>query len=1070
MRLAAGMLWLCAASLCWAATPEEIEFFESQIRPLLSTHCHSCHSSKAKTSFAGLHLDTAEGLRKGSDSGPVIIAGDPNASRLLQAVQGKLAQPMPPGGKLKDDQIALLERWIKMGAPWPTEAATRPPSASSAFDLEARRREHWAWQPVQPATPPPLANVAHPIDRFLQQQWQAKSLQPAGKAPATALLRRLFFDLTGLPPSPADIAAFQRDSSPQAYKALVDRLIASPAFGERWARRWMDIIRYSESHGSEGDPDVPEAWRYRDYLIRAFNQDIPYDQLIREHIAGDLLPQPRIDQTLRLNESLLATGHLRMIEHGFQPVDPWEDRVKWTDNQVDVLSKAFQGLTVSCARCHDHKFDAIAQKDFYALFGTLAGARPTQVAIDAPAVLLTHRDALAEQKTAIQRQLAAAWKQAVPAALTKLPQTAAPNEPRESPAALYNRLNPLSGQALQAAWREEAAHWQQQIQARKDFNTTNFQLAFDARKDYQHWIRHGTGSPAHAAQPGAFSIAAKGDRVIDGIYPGGVYSHLLSNKHNAVVSTPRFRIDTDAISFRALGGNLSFVQLIIENYAVPRGGIYHMRVSPKTSSMGWSRWDTTYWKGFTAYVEFATHDDVTHFQLDPDDSRAKPKPSRPKDGRSWFGAQQIVFHNNEHTPQDVVLPVMALLGDQPPPTTPAALQRLYATAIHSAIDAWLAGSLSESQAALLDWLVRRDLLPVRRDALPSLHDSLQAYRSLEQQIPVARRAPGVVEEAPPPQPLLVRGNHKIPGDLVPQRYLTALGSQPYADRATARLRLAEEIASPNNPLTARVMVNRIWQSVFRRGLVRTVDNFGKLGDPPTHPELLDYLATRFVADGWSIKKMVRLLVTSDAYQRDSQPTPLAKQLDPGNELLTHLSLRRLQAEEIRDAILTASGELDPAMYGPSIDTYYAHDTGKTKGDKPKGPLDGKGRRSVYLEIRRNVTHPFLEVFDVPKPSTTRGERDVTTVPAQSLALLNSDFVIDQSTKWAQRLDGDTPAARVHSIFLRALGRPPTPAEQDQTLSYAATLATEHNAAIEDSRVWRDVAHAVFNLKEFLYVR
>ena len=349
--------------------------------------------------------------------------------------------------------------------------ATDPPDPSEPFDLARRRRTHWAWQPVRQVDPPAVRDDAWPrdaVDRFILASLEAAGLEPAYPADRHTLIRRLSFDLRGLPPTLAEIARFVSATSPTAYTDLVDRYLDSPHFGERWARHWMDLFRYSESHGSEGDPSIPLAWRYRDYLIRAFNGDVPYDQLIREHLAGDLLPTPRLDTENQLNESIIGTAHFRLVEHGYQPVDPWEDRVKWTDNQVDVVSKAFLGLSVSCARCHDHKFDAISQKDYYSLFGTLYGARPTQRAIDDPTLLDTNKDALAALKVDIRDGLAEAWLEAANTVPTRLLEDLEPADAAAGEAESASVVNvpfvfmtrgatpePRDGSAL-GAWRELA--------------------------------------------------------------------------------------------------------------------------------------------------------------------------------------------------------------------------------------------------------------------------------------------------------------------------------------------------------------------------------------------------------------------------------------------------------------------------------------------------------------------------------------------------------------------------------------------------------------------------------------
>jgi hypothetical protein len=979
-------LFALAARL-FAATPGQLEFFERNVRPVLARHCHSCHSAAAKPRFGELSLDSRAGALK------VVTPGDVRASKLVKALRGELPAKMPPSGPLPEETIAAIEKWIQMGAPWPQgDAELQPRARDAAFNLEERKAAHWAWQPVKPVTPPPGAGSE--IDRFINAKLAEAKLAPAPEAERAVMIRRLSFDLTGLPPKPEEVDAFVKSGD---WPAAVDAYLGSPRFGERWARHWMDLTRYAESHGSEGDPDTPEAWRYRDYLIRAFNADVGVDQLIREHLAGDLLPHPRVDAAAGVNESILGSAHLRMVEHGFQPVDPWEDRVKWTDNQIDVLSKAFQGITVSCARCHDHKFDAISQKDFYALFGVLSAARPTQRVIDTPELLTRNRDEMRMLKEEIRKKLAAAW---------------------------------LEKAAGMEVWRGKI-----DVPAKPE--------------NFPNWISHGALGRIEPSRPGEFAILPAGGKVLNGIYPAGIYSHLLSNKHAAVLQSPRFKIETNAISFRSLGGNFSFAQLIIENYAVPRGGIYHLRHSPKKDEMGWHTWDTRFWKGFTAYLEFATLDDATHFLLDDEDTKAKPRPAPVRDGRSWWGVDQIVFHNEkEFVP--------------PPP-------REVSVDVREAIHAWRGGNATAEQAACLDALVRAGQLPAAIEALPAVAPLAAGYRRLESEVPVARRAPGVIDEPGTDQPLLIRGNLMAAGDPVPRRYLEALGAKPYPRDGMMRLRLADEIASASNPLTARVMVNRIWSKLFGSGLVATVDNFGKLGETPSHPELLDWLAARLVEDGWSPKKTIRRMLMSDAYRRSSAASNESTTADPANRLLLRMPVRRLEAESIRDAMLAVSGALNLKMYGEGVPVYYAHDTGKTKGDRPKGPLNGDGRRSVYLEIRRNVTNPFLEVWDFPIPSTTRGARDLTNVPAQSLALMNGEFAREQAARWSENLMAISAedSARLREMYRQAFGRAPSDRERQRMLAYVAELRTRHGS---ERDVWRDIAWTIFNLKEFVYIR
>jgi hypothetical protein len=792
--------------------------------------------------------------------------------------------------------------------------------------------------------------------------------------------------------------AFVNDASPDAYKKVVDRLLESARFGEHWARHWMDLVRYSESHGSQGDFDLPYAWRYRDYLIRAFNQDVPYNQLIREHLAGDLLPTPRINRDEHINESMLGTAHLRMVEYGYVPVDALDDQFKVVDNQIDVISKAFQGLTVSCARCHDHKFDPITQKDFYSLYGVLASSRPGQVVIDTPEHIHVNRDELARLRSQLRDELGRLWLDAKPAGEKAMA------NPHEKPGATN----------IRRMWNLEQAD------------------------DYNTWFRSGNGLPNQPAKAGEFYVLPEGERVVNGIYPAGVYPHLLSTKHSGVLQSPRFKIDSDSISVRALGGNMAWARIVVENYALGNGGIFPA-TNLNDDTMRWIRFDTKYRRGSYAYIEVATLEDRTRMAA-----------NMPTDGRSHFGIAEVVFHD----------------GDQPPKAE--AIPDAGHTVLRQCVEAWIAGTLTTPQAALLDHFVRNELLPnTKKTVPPAVWSLVEKYRALESEIPVPRRAPGVMLGTAFDQPLFVRGNHMNPGPPVPRRYLEVFGSQPCNSPQSGRLELAEAIASPANPLTARVMVNRLWHHLFGRGIVKTVDNFGKNGDKPSHPELLDYLAARFVDEGWSIKSMIRLLVTSNVYQLSSTPSPEALQIDAANVLLQHARRRRLPAESIRDSILAVSGELDTKPYGPGIDVYYI---GKTDSGGKVGPLDGARRRSVYQRIKRNAQNPFLEVFDAPKPSSTRGQRDATNVPAQSLAMLNDPFVIDQASKWAARIlgDGGTDVRdRVSRMLFRALGRPATAAEISASLDYLARTDVE---VLSSQQVWQDFAHSIFNFKDFLYVR
>lgn len=1064
-----GFALLLLASNAAAQSPG-LEHFERNVRPVLVRSCQGCHGAKIEQ--AGLRLDSRAALLKGGVSGPAITPGDPQASLIVKAIR-HLGPRMPAGGaKLKPDEIDAIEQWVANGAPWPDEPAARPSTSKS---IQERAKEYWALQPV---TKPALPSVTRrdwgrtPVDAFILAALEKSKLTPALPADRATLLRRLTLDLTGLPPKPEELLAFQNDKSPDAYRSVVDRLLKSPRFGEHWARHWMDLVRYSESHGSQGDFDLPYAWRYRDYLIRAFNQDVPYDQLIREHLAGDLLAAPRINREDQINESMLGTAHLRMVEYGYVPVDALDDQFKVVDNQIDVISKAFQGLTVSCARCHDHKFDPITQKDFYSLYGVLASSRHGQVVIDTPGHLNRHRDELARLRANLRSELARLWLTARPDLSTELPappppaspdkKAAEPPKPDYGPLAVWRELKDTApGEAFRTAWDRAAEKLRKEIAERREFNArSGFRRIWNLEQssDYNAWFRSGNGLPAEPAKAGEFFVLTEGDRVVNGIYPAGIYPHLLSRKHSAVLHSPRFKIESDSISIRALGGNLAWARIVVENYALGNGGIFPA-ANLNDDTMRWIRFDTKYRRGSHAYIEFA-----------PLEDRARLPGGAPVDGRSHFGAAEVVFHDGDAPPKEETV-AASLLFEGAAPDSPAQLADRYLAILRRCIEAWNSGTLTPPQVAFLDFFVRHGLLPNNVKQLPAEAAALfTRYRALESEVPVPRRVPGTMIGTAFDQPLFLRGNHLNPGPPVPRRYLEALGSQSCGSPQSGRLELANAIASPANPLTSRVMANRIWHHLFGRGLVRTVDNFGRNGDRPSHPELLDYLAARFVEEGWSIKSMIRLLVTSSVYQLSSLPSESAAQTDSANVLLQHARWRRLTAESIRDSILSVTGDLDNTLYGPGIDVYY---TGKTEGGGKVGPLDGARRRSVYQRIKRNAQNPFLEVFDSPKPTSTRGQRDSTNVPAQSLAMLNDPFVIEQASRWAGRIiaDGGTSVRdRVERNFLRALGRPATAAEVGASLDYLARPGVTDGELLSHQQAWQDFAHSLFNFKEFLYLR
>jgi hypothetical protein len=764
------------------------EFFEKSVRPILAKHCFSCHSHAAGKDNGGLMLDSRGSMLTGGDSGAALVPGDLKQSLLITAIQYEEDYPrMPPKGKLPDADIAVLTNWVKRGAPWPgsenVKSAGRPRGKITEED-----RKYWAFQPVREPALPEVADAAwsrNPIDRFVRQKLDAAKLFPSPPAERAVLIRRAYFDLIGLPPSPEEVDAFVADTSPDAFEKLIDRLLASPQYGERWARHWLDLVRYAESDGFRIDDYRAEAWRYRDYVIRSFNDDKPYDRFVREQLAGDEFGPD--DPEAQLGTSFLRLG---IYEYNNRDV-----RGQWTNmlNDVtDVTADVFLGLGMGCARCHDHKFDPILQKDYFRLQAFLAPLQP-------------HDDL------------------------------------------------PLATAAEQAAYRAKLDDWRK--------NTASILAELE---ELEAPVREKVAK-------GAIEKFPEDIRDILG------------------------RPEDKRTAFEKQLGALAFRQVTYE----------------------YDRLDRNF-----------------------------------KDAKK----QKLVDLRKQ----------LATHAAQKPEPLPSA--------------------------------------PVVRD--------------------VGREAPPVL--------IPKKGN-----DPIEPAFLEVLGEKvpviaPPAglDSTGRRMALANWLVRPENPLTARVMVNRIWQYHFGRGLVATSSDFGKLGDPPTHPELLDWLAATFVKDGWSIKRMHRLMMTSQTYQQaahgergKSVADPLV--VDPENHLLWRMSTRRLDAEQVRDALLAATGRLDLTAGGPAADF-------------------SKPRRSIYSRVLRNTRDPLLDVFDAPEGFQSAANRNVTTTPTQALLMINSSYMLEQAEDFAARVARENPSydqvSRIDAAFRLAFGRVPTDDERRASVRFLADQA------------------------------
>lgn len=1011
---------------------DQVAFFESRIRPILAQECYECHNSRSEKK-GGLNLDHRGAWQQGGDSGPVIVPGDPEASLLLKTIRHEDADLVMPkaGAKLDDRILADFKKWIELGAPDPRDGPPSPEQLASDTDWEAirtRRQGWWSFQPILNPEVPAIDGVSHPVDCFIRAKLADEGLTPAPVADPRTLLRRLHFTLTGLPPTLTEtesfLASWESDQK-AAMEGRIDALLAAPSYGERWARHWMDWTRYADTHGSEGDPAIPFAWRYRDYLIRALNADVPYDQLVKEHVAGDLLASPRINESLGLNESALGLGHLRMVYHGFAPTDVLEERVRFTDDQIDTVSKAFLGLTVSCARCHNHKFDAISQADYYAMFGIFTSSLPATVTVDAPGVLELHREALVAEKAKLKQAMADHWL----AELASVPdEWMARLEGSSEETGVLGFLRQIQalgddGPAITRLWTETKETWQRELSAAtayRNSDSVKTHWDFSNADETKRWTGFGLGlEPALSSPAGEFTLALDGVRLFEQILPAGSYTHRISSRDAGLLASEPLLLDDEYDLYVHVAGENASFRYAVQHY--PRSGTVFPVKNLEDGSWKQEAFKSLdYWKGDSIHLEFATGPDAPILAKDTE--------------RSWFGVRDILLvKKGSPAPpwarQEYLAPLFAETQVPAPQSLDEALTRC-AAALSWTVIRWVGnrGNFSDGEALFLQSAITGGLLPNTLAKLPpELQATLQNYVSLESQIPKATRAPGLHEQKGIDQALFVLGNHKQPGEIIPRRFLEAIDATPYATTGSGRLEFAEDLLRSDNPFTARVIVNRVWSYLFEKGLVSTVDNFGRLGEAPSHPELLDYLAHRFRAEqSWSIKALIRDLLLTETWQQDGLATEEASERDPENRWLSHYPMHRHDAEAIRDSFLAVSGQLDAQLFGPPVE-------GTSK------------RRSIYLRVERNSLDPLLTTFDFPTPVSTVGQRDTTNVPAQSLTLLNDRFIIEQAGLWADATADANPEERVRHLYETALTRPPTASELEQARAFVESIEGQRGA-------------------------
>ena len=876
-------------------TAAQLEFFEAKVRPVLAEHCYSCHGAKKQN--AGLRLDTAAGLKAGADDGPVVVPGDPAKSRLVACVRRENELPMPPKTPLPAAAVAVLVEWVKDGAAIPAEAA---PTAT------ADPKKHWAFRPVVSPPVPAIANqksqIVNEVDAFVLAKLSDKGLSPAPRADRRTLIRRAYFDLTGLPPTAAEVEAFAKDDAPSAWEKLIDRLLASERYGERWGRYWLDLARYADSKGYilTQERSFAFSYTYRDYVIRSFNEDKPYDRFVTEQLAADLMPEVKAGDT----SALAAMGFLTL---GRRFLNNQQDII---DDRIDVTTRGFMGLTVTCARCHDHKYDPIPTKDYYSLYGVFASS----------------------------------------------------TEPGELPLIGAVKRTP------------EVIAFEAEVAKRE--------AAYDAERDRRH-----AAALKKLREPGAVA---------------------------------------------------DYLRAVLDTRGKPNDEVQALLRQRDLTRFAFDRWKAfldAQWKAKSpVYAPLPALAALSANEFEAKALAALPKDTNPLVRQALAGAK----------PKSLKAAVEAFAGAiaaEPPP-----------------------GGLSPEQAAAFAWRAAGGPLDIPvadfdnirnradRDALAFLRKKIDAFKVANPHAPP--RAHVLYDSPRPVQPVVfLRGNVNNRGPAVPRQApeIVAPNRKPFT-QGSGRLELARAITSPDNPLTARVMANRVWLGHFGYGLVRTPSDFGIRSDPPTHPELLDWLASGFMKDGWSVKRLHKRIMLSATYQQSSAVTEAVYKLDPENRFLSHQNRRRLDFEGLRDSLLAASGALDLTAGGKPVDLF-------------KAPFSA--RRTVYGLIDRTNLPGTFRVFDVASPDTHSPQRYQTTVPQQALFLLNSPFVQEQAKALAARSEvaaAPTAAAKVNALYRAALGRNPT--AQEMTL--ATEFVTDDDPKAAFGR-WPQLAQVLLLSNEFAFV-